>query len=103
MSPADPGASFIARNALNDLAYFTFEREPRFLERSDGSDSIAFSVIDYDRRRQIDLDTSNCSGLDANSSERKEVLRTLFSQVPSHTVWCRAVLDKLRIVCLEID
>ena len=102
MSPLDPAASFIARNALNDLAYFTFEREPQCFERSDGSDSIAFSVIDSDRRRQINLDTSKCSGLDADSSERKEVLRVLFSQVPSHTIWCRAVFDKLRIVCLEV-
>ena len=82
----DAGASFIARNALNDLAYFTFEREPQFLERSDGSDNIAFSVTDFDRRRQLYLDTRSCSGLNANSSERKEVMRTLFSQVPSHTV-----------------
>ena len=102
VSAADPGASFIARNALNDLAYFTFEREAQFLERSDRSDRIAFSVIDFDRRRQVNLDTSSCSGLAANSSERKEVLRILFSQVPSHTVWCRSVLDKLRNVCLEI-
>ena len=102
MSPLDPAASFIARNALNDLAYFTFEREPRFLKSSDGTDSIAFSVTDFDRFRQINLDTSSCSGSDANSSERKEVLRILFSQVPSHTVWWRAILDKLKFVCLEI-
>ena len=102
MSPLDPAASFIARNALNDLAYFTFEREPQFLERSDGTDSIAFSVIDFDRRGQINLDTRSCFRSGASSSERKEVLRILFSQVPSHTVWCIAVFDKLRIICLEI-
>ena len=102
MSPLDPAASFIARNALNDLAYFTFEREPQFLKRSDGTDSIAFLVMDFDRRRQINLDTTSCSGTDKQSSKRKEVLRNLFSQVPSHTVWCRAVFDKLRIVRPEI-
>ena len=102
MSPVDPAARFITRNALNDLAYFMFEREPQFLDRSDGTDSIAFSVSDFDRRRQISLDTSSCSGLDANSSERKEVLRILFSQVPSHTVRWRVIIDKLKFVCLEI-
>ena len=102
MSPLDPAASFIARNALNDLAYFTFEREPQFLKRSDGTDSIAFSVMDFDRRRQINLDTSSCSGPNKKSSERKEVLRILFSQVPSHTVWWRGILDELKFVCLEI-
>ena len=96
MSAADSAASFIARNALNDLAYFTFEREPQFLKSLDRAKSIAFSVKDFDRRRQISLDTSSCSGLDANSSERKEVLRMLFSHVPSHTVWWRAILDKLK-------
>lgn len=78
--------SFIARNALNDLAYFTFERESQFLERSSGSESIAVSVIDFDRRRRITLDTSSCSGPNANSSKTNEVLRILFSQVPSSTV-----------------
>ena len=102
VSPLDPAASFIARNALNDLAYFTFEREPQFVERSDGTDSIAFSITDFDKRRQITLDTSSCSGLDANSSERKEVLRILFSQVPSHTVRWKAIIDKLKFVFLEI-
>lgn len=102
MSPVDPAASFIARNALNDLAYFTFVREPQCLERLGGTDNTAFSVIDFDPRRQIHLDTRSCSSLDANSFERREVLRILFSQVPSHTVRCRAVLNKLRVVCLEI-
>lgn len=81
----DPAVSFIAQNALNDLAYFTFEREPQFLERSSGSESIAVSVIDSDRRRRITLDTSSCSGPNA-SSKTNEVLRILFSQVPSFTV-----------------
>ncbi|KAK0514793.1 hypothetical protein JMJ35_002172 [Cladonia borealis] len=48
VSPLDPAASFIARTALNDLAFFTFEREPQFLERSDGPDSIAFSDESHD-------------------------------------------------------
>ena len=82
----DPTVRFIAQNALNDLAHFTFEREPQFLERSSESESVAVSVIDFDRRRRMTLDTSSCSGPDANSSKRNEVLRILFSQVPSYTV-----------------
>ena len=102
MSPLDPAAGFIARNALNNLEFFTFEREAQFLKRSDGTDSIAFSVFDFDRRRQINLNTTSGSGLDMNSSERKELLRNLFSQVPSHTFWYKAVLVKLKIVWPEI-
>lgn len=91
----DPAVSFIAWNALNDLAYFTFEREPQFLARLSGFESIAVSVIDVVRHRRITLDTSSCSGPNANSSKTNEVLRILFSQVPSYTVWCRAGFDKL--------
>ena len=100
--PMDPAVSFIARNALNDLAYFTFEREPQFLERSSGSESIAVSVIDFDRRRRSTLDTRSCSGPNANSSKTDEMLRILFSPVPNSTVQCRAVFRQAKN-CLSID
>lgn len=101
-SPMDPAVGFIARQALKDLADFTFEREAQFLGRLGGVDSIAFSVTDFDRRRQVTLDTRSCSGPNANSSIAGEVLHTLFSPVQSHSVQCRAFFDGLSVVYLEI-
>lgn len=82
----DPAVRYIARNALKDLAGFTFERDPQSLGKSSRSDSIAFSVTDFDRRRRVTLDTRSCSGPNTNSSTKGEVLHTLFSPVRSYSV-----------------
>lgn len=88
VEPTDPAVRFIAANALKDLADFTFER----VDQYQGSPMhpiaciAAFNVIDYDRHRQITLDTADESMRDASVPIRNEVLRALFSQVPSRTV-----------------
>ena len=82
----DPAVRFIARNALKDLAGFTFERDTQSLDKSSRSDSIAFSVTDFDRRRRVTLDTRSCSGRNTNSSTKGEVLQMLFSPVWSHSL-----------------
>ncbi|KAL8877991.1 MAG: hypothetical protein Q9198_004107 [Flavoplaca austrocitrina] len=51
VDPTDSAASFIADNALTDLARFKFGKD------STNIYGINFYVIDYDQRRQIVLDT----------------------------------------------
>ena len=84
VDPTDPAASFIAANALKDLAYYTFEREAHFGESHSDISSTAFYVIDTDQHRQITLDTQSCSGRQPSVPDKDKVLHSLFSQVQSH-------------------
>ncbi|KAL8727999.1 MAG: hypothetical protein Q9166_005670 [cf. Caloplaca sp. 2 TL-2023] len=79
----DSAARFIAANALNDLARFTFERETNFLKIPSEFGQTAFYVIDFDRHRQITLDFSDCPERSARASKNSEVLHRLFKQVLS--------------------
>ena len=104
----DPAARFITRNALKDLAHFTFDRHPRsmkegFVQVSERPDGTAFSVTDFDRRREIALETSSCSRSDAQATEKNELLGSLFRPVPTSNMQCRIVLDQLKFGYLEIN
>ena len=88
VSPMDPAARYITRNALKDLAHFTFERDPQpmkeqLVEGSRRSNQIAFSVTDFDKRRETTLKTSSCSRSCAQATEKNELLGSLFRPVPT--------------------
>lgn len=87
VDPTDSAAKFITANALKDLAYYKFEREAQFDNNYRDSDKTAFYVIDLAPHRQNTLDTRSCCGPQASVSDKSEVLHSLFSQVPSLTVF----------------
>ena len=58
VADTDPAPRFIAENALNDLAHFTFDRDTKFLDKPGEVGRKAFDVVDLDRQRHVVLDTS---------------------------------------------
>ncbi|KAG8527691.1 uncharacterized protein KY384_007845 [Bacidia gigantensis] len=80
---ADPAVRFITANALTDLTRFTFERDFQFLQDPSDFDQ-AFSVTDFDEKRQITLDTR--TNLKLMKDKENELQRVLFSQVSSLNV-----------------
>ncbi|KAL8806737.1 MAG: hypothetical protein Q9182_001135 [Xanthomendoza sp. 2 TL-2023] len=82
IAPTDPAARFIVANALNNLAQFSFRRDPKYLTGPRDFDQTAFYVIDFAKNRQITLDTDKCFTPSNPASDPSEVLRTLFKQVP---------------------
>lgn len=76
----DTATKFIVNNALRDLARFTFDRDGQSSKISSEFGHLAFYVIDTDQNRHITLDTRICCDKDANSSEKIEMLQSLFRQ-----------------------
>ncbi len=82
VAPTDPAASFIAENALNDLAHFTCDRDTIFLDKPGGVGRTAFDVVDLDRQRHVVLDTSLWNGSTVSLSSNPDgLLQSLFMQV----------------------
>ena len=66
---------------LRDLKQFSFLREVQPLEHDDEEKSTALRVLDFDRNRQITLDTSRHHGRHPKDIKGSEAERILFQQV----------------------
>ncbi|KAL8994198.1 MAG: hypothetical protein Q9169_005774 [Polycauliona sp. 2 TL-2023] len=90
----DPAVRFIEAKALRDLKYFTFERDPIFLDGPTKSSQKAFHIIDYCRNRQKVLDTSRSSDSTEPSCDQQAMMKRLFMQILAFTVPYFSVTDK---------